>query len=277
VWSTALTGLGVPTVMRSLDRLGDERVRTRRLSRPANGGADPSRCAPPSGGRNFQVRPGGQRPPRHTTASLQTSWANPMLWFHPALPVGPSPTRPDVRPRGRDRGVRVRLQTPSNEDLARAPSWRSSRAPRSRWVMVHDYHPVHATRTPSCAGARPTPSCTTSCHIPWTQSDAWRVLTDALHPPRRSSPAVLANDIVGFPHAFPTGQKLPAVCCRDLIGPRGRVRQAASCATGDREVWVAGLPAADRPQGPRRRIAQRRARRGRHSSRRAAANGAATS
>jgi trehalose 6-phosphate synthase len=74
-------------------------------------------------------------------------------------------------------------------------------------------------------------------HIPWTQSDAWRVLPS--HIREEIYLGLLSNDIIGF-HTR-SYQRNFLQCCRDLMDfdvdfERGVVRME------DREVWVRAYP-----------------------------------
>src|ERR1039458_868123 len=74
-------------------------------------------------------------------------------------------------------------------------------------------------------------------HIPWTQSDAWRVLPTRIR--EEIFTGILANDIVGF-HTRSYRRNF-LQCCRDLMDlevdfERGVVE------FGEREVWVRAYP-----------------------------------
>ncbi len=74
-------------------------------------------------------------------------------------------------------------------------------------------------------------------HIPWSQSDSWRVLPSEIR--RQLYEGILANDIIGF-HTRSYRRNF-LQCCEDLIGLEvdhhgGVVR------VGDREVWVRAYP-----------------------------------
>ena len=74
-------------------------------------------------------------------------------------------------------------------------------------------------------------------HIPWTQSDSWRVLPARIR--SEIFTGLLANDIIGF-HTRSYRRNF-LQCCRDLMDlevefDRGVVH------FGDREVWVRAYP-----------------------------------
>ena len=121
-----------------------------------------------------------------------------------------------------------------NEDLARAVIDEIDGIAEPV-VMVHDYHlyllPAIVRR------ARPDVFLHHFVHIPWTQSDTWRVL-----PPRIRDElyaGILANDIIGF-HTRSYRRNF-LQCCRDLMDldvdfERGIVHWEG------REVWVRAYP-----------------------------------
>jgi trehalose 6-phosphate synthase len=101
--------------------------------------------------------------------------------------------------------------------------------------MIHDYHLY--TLPDLVRRARPDAFLHHFVHIPWTQSDAWRVLPTRIR--EEIFTGLLANDIVGF-HTRSYRQNF-LQCCRDLMDlevdfQRGLVR------FGEREVWVRAYP-----------------------------------
>jgi len=101
--------------------------------------------------------------------------------------------------------------------------------------MVHDYHLY--TLPDLVRRARPDAFLHHFVHIPWTQSDAWRVLPAQIR--EEIFTGLLANDIIGF-HTR-SYQRNFLQCCRDLMDLEvdfdgGLVR------FGDREVWVRAYP-----------------------------------
>src|SRR5258708_6841279 len=121
-----------------------------------------------------------------------------------------------------------------NEDLARAVVEELEGAPEPV-VMVHDYHLY--TLPDLVRRARPDVFLHHFVHIPWTQSDAWRVLPNRIR--EEIYRGILANDIVGF-HTQSYRRNF-LQCCRDLMDlevdfDEGVVRFE------DREVWVRSYP-----------------------------------
>src|SRR3954453_558178 len=102
-------------------------------------------------------------------------------------------------------------------------------------VMVHDYH--FYTLPAMIRAERPDVFLHHFIHIPWTQSDAWKVLPSAMR--EEIFRGVLANDLVGF-HTRSYRRNF-LQCCRDLLEfdvdmDAGVVR------VDDREVWVRAYP-----------------------------------
>src|SRR5215216_1061794 len=158
-------------------------------------------------------------------------FANPMLWFIQHY-LWDQSNAPDIRKHEVDafaHGYQV-----VNSDLAQAVL-DEIEGDEEPVVMVHDYQlytlPVMVRRE------RPDVFLHHFVHIPWTQSDAWRVLPsdirDAIYR------GLLANDIIGF-HTRSYRRNF-LQCCRDLLDldvdmERGVVR------CEDREVWVRAYP-----------------------------------
>jgi trehalose 6-phosphate synthase len=157
--------------------------------------------------------------------------ANPMLWFiqHYLWDLS---NAPDIRRHETEAfefGYNV-----VNQDLAQAVLDEIS-GDEEPVVMVHDYHLY--TLPGMVRRERPDVFLHHFVHIPWTQSDAWRVL------PKDFRDAIfhglLANDIIGF-HTRSYRRNF-LQCCRDLLDlevdmERGVVR------CEDREVWVRAYP-----------------------------------
>jgi trehalose 6-phosphate synthase len=102
-------------------------------------------------------------------------------------------------------------------------------------VMVHDYQLY--TLPGMVRRARPDAFLHHFVHIPWTQSDAWRVLPSKIRD--EIYRGLLANDIIGFHTRSYRHNFLQ--CCEDLLDlevdmERGVVR------CDDREVWVRAYP-----------------------------------
>jgi trehalose 6-phosphate synthase len=191
------------------------------------------------GGRAFPVRSpaGGQYQVRLVASDPEAYdrfynvFANPMLWFiqHYLWDLS---NAPDIR-RHEIEAFEFGYNA-VNEDLARAvvEELADSEEPV---VMVHDYHLY--TLPALVRQARPDAFLHHFIHIPWTQSDAWRVLPSRIR--EEIFVGLLANDIVGF-HTRSYRRNF-LQCCRDLMDlevdfERGVVR------FGEREVWVRAYP-----------------------------------
>ena len=157
--------------------------------------------------------------------------ANPMLWFiqHYLWDLSNAPDIRRHEVEAFEFGYNV-----VNEDLARAVVEEID-GQDEPVVMVHDYHLY--TLPGLVRRARPDVFLHHFIHIPWTQSDSWRVL------PRRIREelyhGLLANDIIGF-HTQAYRRNF-LQCCRDLMDldvdmERGIVR------CDDREIWVRAYP-----------------------------------
>ena len=121
-----------------------------------------------------------------------------------------------------------------NEDLAHAVIEETEGHPEPV-VMVHDYHLY--TLPALVRRARPDAFLHHFVHIPWPQSDAWRVLPNLIR--EELFHGLLANDIIGF-HTQAYRRNF-LQCCRDLFDvevdfARGVVHHK------DREVWVRSYP-----------------------------------
>src|SRR6202521_5828339 len=158
-------------------------------------------------------------------------FANPMLWFIQHY-LWDQSNAPDIRREEIEAfefGYNV-----VNEDLARAVVEEIEHEDEPV-VMVHDYHLY--TLPDLVRRARPDAFLHHFVHIPWTQSDAWRVLPTRIR--EEIFAGLLANDIVGF-HTRSYRQNF-LQCCRDLMDlevdfQRGLVH------FGEREVWVRAYP-----------------------------------
>ena len=157
--------------------------------------------------------------------------ANPMLWFiqHYLWDLSNAPDIRRHEVEAFEFGYNV-----VNEDLARAvvEEIEDSDEPV---VMVHDYHLY--TLPGLIRRARPDVFLHHFIHIPWTQSDAWRVL------PRRIREEIyhglLANDIIGF-HTRSYRRNF-LQCCRDLFDLDVDMERGIVHCDG-REVWVRAYP-----------------------------------
>jgi trehalose 6-phosphate synthase len=157
--------------------------------------------------------------------------ANPMLWFIQHY-LWDQSNAPDIRRHEIEAfefGYNV-----VNEDLAEAvlEEIEGSEEPV---VMVHDYHLY--TLPAVVRRARPDAFLHHFIHIPWTQSDSWRVLPTRIRDELYAG--LLSNDIIGF-HTRSYRRNF-LQCCRDLLDldvdmERGVVHFE------DREVWVRAYP-----------------------------------
>jgi trehalose 6-phosphate synthase len=121
-----------------------------------------------------------------------------------------------------------------NEDLAHAALEEVADIDKPV-VMIHDYHLY--TLPAMIRRERPDAFLHHFIHIPWSQSDSWRVLPSQIR--REIYEGILANDIIGF-HTRSYRRNF-LQCCEDLMGLEvdhsgGVVRM------GDREVWVRAYP-----------------------------------
>jgi trehalose 6-phosphate synthase len=121
-----------------------------------------------------------------------------------------------------------------NEDLAQAVLDEIEGVERPV-VMVHDYHLY--TLPELIRQARPDAFLHHFVHIPWSQSDSWRVLPSSMR--EQIYHGILSNDIIGF-HTRSYRRNF-LQCCEDLLDvdvdrERGIVR------LDGRDVWVRNYP-----------------------------------
>jgi trehalose 6-phosphate synthase len=191
------------------------------------------------GGRPFPVRtPEGEEYSVKLVSSDADAYdrfyniiANPMLWFiqHYLWDLS---NAPDIR-RNETEAFEFGYNA-VNEDLARAVLDEIEGVERPI-VMVHDYHLY--TLPGLVRRVRPDVFLHHFVHIPWTQSDAWRVLPSMIR--EEIYHGILANDIIGFHTRSYRHNFLH--CCDELLGldvdfDRGIVF------TEGREVWVRAYP-----------------------------------
>jgi trehalose 6-phosphate synthase len=191
-------------------------------------GDKPFTVRSPAGGE-YQVRLVASEPEAYER--FYNIFANPMLWFiqHYLWDLS---NAPDVR-RNEIEAFEYGYNV-VNEDLAHAVVEEID-GQDEPVVMVHDYHLYtlpHLIRR-----ARPDVFLHHFVHIPWTQSDAWRVLPNRIR--EEIYTGILANDIIGF-HTQSYRRNF-LQCCRDLMDlevdfDEGVVRFE------DREVWVRSYP-----------------------------------
>ena len=192
-----------------------------------------------AGGEPFTVKsPAGGEYHVRLVASDQEAYdrfynifANPMLWFiqHYLWDLS---NAPDIR-RNEIEAFEYGYNV-VNEDLAHAVVEEID-GDDEPVVMVHDYHLY--TLPGLVRRARPDVFLHHFIHIPWTQSDAWRVLPNRIR--EEIYAGLLANDIIGFHTSSYKRNFLQ--CCRDLMGldvdfEAGVVRY------DERDVWVRSYP-----------------------------------
>ena len=158
-------------------------------------------------------------------------FANPMLWFiqHYLWDLS---NAPDVR-RNEVEAFEYGYNV-VNEDLATAVIEEID-GTAEPVVMVHDYHLY--TLPALVRRARPDVFLHHFVHIPWTQSDAWRVLPQKIR--EELYGGLLSNDIIGFHTSSYRRNFLQ--CCRDLMDLEVDF-DAGVVHYEDREVWVRNYP-----------------------------------
>ena len=192
-----------------------------------------------NGGHAFPVRSpgGGQFQVRLVVSDPQAYdrfynvFANPMLWFiqHYLWDLS---NAPDIR-REEIEAFEFGYNA-VNDDFARAVVEELDGVDEPV-VMIHDYHLY--TLPDLVRRARPDVFLHHFVHIPWSQSDSWRVLPAPIR--EDIYRGILANDIVGF-HTR-TYRRNFLQCCEDLLGLD--VDHAAGIVTIDgRDVWVRNYP-----------------------------------
>jgi trehalose 6-phosphate synthase len=196
------------------------------VSRAHHGRAFPVRS--PAGGE-YQVRLVASEPGAYDR--FYNVFANPMLWFiqHYLWDLSNAPDIRREEIEAFEFGYNV-----VNDDLARAVVEELSDEPEPV-VMVHDYHLYtlpHLVRK-----ARPDVFLHHFIHIPWTQSDAWRVLPSRIR--REIFAGLLANDIIGF-HTRSYRRNF-LQCCQDLMDLEVDFERGLVSFAG-REIWVRAYP-----------------------------------
>ena len=182
----------------------------------------------PEGG-NFRVRFVESDPDAYDR--FYSIISNPMLWFIQHY-LWDQSNAPDIRRHeveAFDDGYNV-----VNQDLARGVL-EEIEGLDSPVVMVHDYHLY--TLPGMIREKRPDVFLHHFIHIPWTQSDAWKVLPSAMR--EQVFRGVLANDIVGF-HTRSYKRNF-LQCCRDLFDLDVDMDEGI-VHIDDREVWVRAYP-----------------------------------
>src|SRR3954453_4227386 len=191
-------------------------------------GGRPFEVEAPEGGR-FDVRFVASDPEAYDR--FYNIFANPMLWFiqHYLWDLS---NAPDIR-RHEVEAFEVGYNV-VNEDLATAVL-EELEAEDEPVLMVHDYQLY--TLPAMIRRVRPDAFLHHFVHIPWSQSDSWRMLPARIRDELYYG--LLANDIIGF-HTRSYRRNF-LQCCRDLLDvevdiERGVVR------VDDREVWVRAYP-----------------------------------
>jgi trehalose 6-phosphate synthase len=182
----------------------------------------------PAGGE-YQVRLVVSEPEAYDR--FYNIFANPMLWFiqHYLWDLSNAPDIRRNEVEAFEYGYNV-----VNEDLATAVI-EEIEDHEEPVVMVHDYHLYtlpHLVRR-----ARPDVFLHHFVHIPWTQSDAWRVLPQKMREELYSG--LLSNDIIGFHTSSYRRNFLQ--CCRDLMDLEVDFEAGVVQFEG-REVWVRNYP-----------------------------------
>jgi len=157
--------------------------------------------------------------------------ANPMLWFiqHYLWDLSNAPDIRRHEVEAFEYGYNV-----VNEDLAIAVI-EEIQGLSEPVVMVHDYHLY--TLPALVRRARPDAFLHHFVHIPWAQSDAWRVLPNRIR--EEIYCGLLANDIIGF---HTRSYRLNFLqCCRDLMDLDVDFGQGIVSFEG-RKVWVRAYP-----------------------------------
>jgi trehalose 6-phosphate synthase len=198
-----------------------------------------ARKADQEGGRPFDVRSpaGGDYQVRLVASDpdaydrFYNIFANPMLWFiqHYLWDLS---NAPDIR-RNEVEAFEFGYNA-VNEDLARAVVEEIA-GQDDPVVMVHDYHLY--TLPELVRRARPDVFLHHFIHIPWTQSDSWRVLPNRIR--TEIFCGLLSNDIIGF-HTRSYRRNF-LQCCRDLMDLEVDFEGGVVQYDG-REVWVRAYP-----------------------------------
>jgi trehalose 6-phosphate synthase len=157
--------------------------------------------------------------------------ANPMLWFiqHYLWDLS---NAPDIR-RNETEAFEFGYNV-VNEDLARAVL-EEIEGVEDPVVMVNDYHLY--TLPALIRRERPDAFLHHFVHIPWSQSDSWRVLPSMMR--TEIYEGILSNDIIGF-HTTSYRRNF-LQCCRDLMDLDVDMEQGI-VHVGEREVWVRSYP-----------------------------------
>ena len=158
--------------------------------------------------------------------------ANPMLWFiqHYLWDLG---RHPDITQNEIDAWTKGYV--PVNELFAKAIVDELDGDGDGKIVIMHDYH-LYAT-APRVRAAAPRAFLQQFVHIPWAQSDYWRVLPRALRDDIFNG--LLANDIVSFHTQHYVENFLHG--CLDLLDADVDEKHK-TVTVGERIVWVRAYP-----------------------------------
>ncbi len=222
---TALTGLAShreATWIASAMSDGD-------IARAEEAGGKPIEVKSPAGGE-YQVKLVASDPEAYN--GFYYIFANPILWFiqHYLWDLSNAPDIRSNEVEAFESGYNV-----VNQDLAQAVLEEIEDVEQPV-VMVHDYH--FYTLPALVRRKRPDVFLHHFIHIPWTQSDAWRVLPRPIRD--EIYRGVLANDIVGFHTSAYRRNFLQ--CCDDLIDEVEVDHQQGIVHVDGREVWVRHYP-----------------------------------
>ncbi len=158
--------------------------------------------------------------------------ANPMLWFIQHY-LWDQSNAPDIRRHeveAFEHGYNA-----VNADLARCVLAEVSDL-EAPVVMVHDYHLY--TLPAMIRQEKPDVFLHHFIHIPWTQSDAWKVLPAKMR--TEIFEGLLANDIVGF-HTRSYRRNF-LQCCRDLLDVEVDMEAGIVRSDSGHETWVRAYP-----------------------------------
>ena len=199
------------------------------IARAEEAGGHPIEVTSPAGGE-YQIKLVASDPDAYDR--FYNIFANPILWFiqHYLWDLS---NAPDIRRNEVEaftEGYNV-----VNADLAQAVLEEIDGV-EDPIVMVHDYHLY--TLPKMVRDARPDVFLHHFIHIPWTQSDAWRVLPRAIRDELYRG--ILANDIVGFHTSAYRRNFLQ--CCDDLFAEFEVDHQRGVVHLDGREVWVRHYP-----------------------------------
>ena len=192
-----------------------------------------------AGGRPFEVEApeGGTFRVRFVSSDAEAYdrfynvFANPMLWFiqHYLWDLSNAPDIRRHEVEAFEFGYNV-----VNEDLATAVLEEID-GEDEPVVLVHDYQLY--TLPGMVRHARPDAFLHHFVHIPWSQSDSWRVLPTRMR--EEIYHGLLANDIIGF-HTRSYRRNF-LQCCRDLLDVEVDMERGV-VHVDDREVWVRAYP-----------------------------------